>query len=124
MDTTSFEESCAARGYDPKAIMPDFSMYPEKHRACLQAFAEMLINAEAINDGVEANWDDENEYKHIPYFDMQKTKRNPSGFRFGDTFFARSGTGTPGGSRLSYRTSAKARYAAETFLETNRALYK
>lgn len=80
---TTFEEACAKKGLDPLAILPDVSMFPEKHRPALIATAKMYLIAEELNvleDGKawEPNWDGDEE-KWTPWWDMEKDKNNPSG---------------------------------------------
>jgi hypothetical protein len=115
MNVQSFEEACENRGYDPKNSLPDVSNVPAKHQAAVTATAKMFIIAEAINDGIDANWDDNDEEKWFPWFDMEVDSNNPSGFRFYFAIYDFTFTYATGGSRLSYRTKNNAEYAGKQF---------
>lgn len=120
MRIISWEQYCENKGLDPVAILPDVSSYPEKHHAAIIATAKMYLIAEEINDGHVFDWNDDEEEKWTPWFDMEVDNNNPSGFRFYDAYCVVAGTCSPGGSRLCYRTSQDARYAAETFIDLYR----
>jgi hypothetical protein len=117
----SFEEACKIKGYDPEAVLPDVSLFPEKHQKALLATSKMLIIAEVLNDGWEPDWNDNDEYKYFPWFDMvYHKKNNPSGFRFSVSVCVISFTYTSGGSRLCFRTRALAEYAGKQFVNIYR----
>jgi hypothetical protein len=79
---TSFEEACQLRGYDPEKCLPEVSMYPAQHQTALIAAAKMFVINEAINEGHQFDWNNFDEKKWFPWFDMELTEDNPSGFRF------------------------------------------
>lgn len=79
--SAKFKKACKNQGFDAEKIMPDFSMYPEKHRAALAAIAQLFILSDDANKGWEPDFND-NIPKYRPWIDMEKTKSNPSGFRF------------------------------------------
>lgn len=113
---TSFEDACVKLGLPTdESILPDMSAFPEKHRVALTASAKLIIIAEALNDGWEPNWDNDNEYKYFPWFYMDSP-----GFRFYAADFVWAGTFSFGGSRLCFRTRKLAEYAGQTFLELYR----
>ena len=118
----TFEEACAKLGLDP-ANLPDFSMMPEKHRAALTAHSKLIIIAEALNDGWQPDWSNDDEYKYWPYFEITADKDQPSGFGFSLTGFVRWYTYASVGSRLCYSSRELARYAGETFVDLYRAYF-
>ena len=120
MKATSFEEACKDRGYDPATILPDVSNFPAKHQKALLATAKMFVIAESLNEGHEFNWNDWNERKWTPWFDMEVDDNNPSGFRFNVSYCAFVTTRSTGGSRLCYRTRELSDYAGTQFLELYR----
>jgi hypothetical protein len=89
--------------------MPDFSMYPEKHRAALQAVAEMILIADASRSK-DPDWSDGDEEKWTAWMDMEKDKNNPSGFRFLATFYDLTLTYAGLGSRLCFESDDDARW--------------
>jgi hypothetical protein len=116
----SFEQACKKLGHDPESILPDVSKFPEKHQKAITAHAKMIIIAEAENDGHQFDWNDWSERKWFPWFDLEVTDENPSGFRFIAAYYDRTSTYTTGGSRLCFRTQAAAEHAGKKFLD----LYK
>lgn len=113
----TFEEACTSKGYDPAAILPVVVLFPEKHQKAIIAYSKLIIVSEAINEGWEPDWNDGNEYKYLPWFDMEVEKNNTSGFRFYVTTCDYSATLTTGGSRLCFKTSKLAQYAGKQFLD-------
>jgi hypothetical protein len=117
---TSFEEACQLRGYDPEKCLPEVSMYPAQHQTALIAAAKMFVINEAINEGHQFDWNNFDEKKWFPWFDMELTEDNPSGFRF---YVAYCGIDLSHvGSRLSYRTRAAAEHAGKTFVDIYREM--
>lgn len=116
MQVESFEKACELRGYDVNTVLPDVSNYPTKHQKAVTAFAKLVIINEAMNEGKGLDWNDDDQYKYYPWFDMEfHKKNNPSGFRFYDTYYAVTSTRTSGGSRLCFFTREDAKYAGEHF---------
>jgi len=110
MQIKTFLQACKKLGHDPKKIIPDFSVFPKQHRAALIAYAQLIIIAEALNDGWKPNWNDYNEYKYYPWFYMNKP-----GFRFSDAAYDVTNAHSAGGSRLCFKSRALSDYAAKTF---------
>lgn len=75
----------------------------------VQAYCFLKMLVAALNDGWIPNWDNSNEYKYYPYFDM----RGSSGFRFDDYDHWNSGSNV--GSRLAYKSRELAEHAAKHF---------
>jgi hypothetical protein len=118
MEIQSFEDACGKLKLDPATILPDVSCFPEKHRKALTAMAKMYLIAEALNDGWQPDWNNDDEYKYYPWFDLEYDKDdNPSGFRFLVTFYGYTYTYSAGGSRLCFRTKQLSDYCASTFIE-------
>lgn len=109
----SFEAACAALGLDPLKILPDVTMYPEKHQKAITANHKLIIIAEAIQEGWTPNWNDDDQYKWFPYFDME------NGFGFRDTCCWTYSYGSVG-SRLCFESSEKARWFGEQFLDLHK----
>lgn len=115
----TFEDACKALNIKPESL-PVVSALPEKHQKALVAHYKLVIIAEALNVGWQPNWNDYNEYKYFPWFEVEATKEKPSGFGFSYSFTFYDVATTGVGSRLCYRTRELARYAGEQFAE----LYK
>jgi len=115
----TFEDACAALNLKPE-LLPDVSALSEKHRKALTAHYKLIIVAEALNEGWQPNWNDSDEYKYFPWFEIEANDENPSGFGFSRTFYVRWRAGTAVGSRLCFKTRELAEYAGKQFSE----LYK
>lgn len=109
----SFEEACKKLGIIPK--LPDVSILPTKHSKAIIAHYQLVIIAQALNEGWEPNWDDSSEWKYYPWFDLEKATTAGSGFAFGVCADVR--TFSDVGSRLCFRSRELAVYAGETFLD-------
>jgi hypothetical protein len=124
-EITSFEQACEFRKMDPTTCLPDISMFPADHQQALTATAKMYIIAEALNQDADGecwkpDWNNGDERKWLPWFDMEVDKNNPSGFRFVGSYCDVVAAGSTGGSRLCYRNSDISGFAGKHFL----SLYK
>jgi hypothetical protein len=113
------EEAFVARGLDP-VVMPDFSMLPEKYRQPLEDHFKLIIVVEAINDGWEPNWNDDDQEKYYPWLQVEASDEVPGGFGFSHASTYCGYSSTDVGSRLVLETHEAAIYVYETFPE----LYK
>lgn len=105
----TFEDACQETGR-PKDR--NFSNVPEDLREHFERMYEMIVIAEALNEGWMPNWDDSNELKWKPYFKM-----SPSSFAFCYSFYVYSDARAGSGSRLCFKTEALSNYAAKQFLD-------
>jgi hypothetical protein len=91
IDKTEFENSCKGLTTDEVA------------------YRKIKLIAKALNQGWTPDWDNDNEYKYYPYFNMQ------SGVGFSHSGYDYRGTCTDVGSRLCYKSSDLATYAGKQF---------
>jgi hypothetical protein len=105
----TFASACKALKLDPDKILPAVSPFPKNHQTALIAMAKLIIIVQALNEGWVPNWNNDNEYKYYGWFDMEKEKNNPSGFRlYGvDSYCSCSDVG----SRLCFKSRELAEYA-------------
>ena len=82
------------------------------------AYKEMKVVCEVLNEGWKPNFDNGNEKKWEPYFNMA------GGFAFVGSFCVCSGAGTFLGSRLCYFSKEISDYAGVQFLSEYRKLLK
>lgn len=121
MDHTikTFEDACQLLGIDPDDVLhAAHSEYLKNDIVSINAYSKLIIIARALNDGWKPDWQDNDQYKHYPWFDMEKDKNNPSGFRFYsvDCLCTTSCVG----SRLCFKNEELAEYAGKQFID----LYK
>jgi hypothetical protein len=112
----TFEEAAEKLGIDPKAL-PEVSALPEKHQKAIIAHYKLVIIAQAINDGWEPDWSNDDQWKYYPWFyvDASADKPSGSGLSYHDYDSVRSRTDV--GSRLCFDSREAARYAGEKFKE-------
>jgi hypothetical protein len=105
----TFNDACKALQLDPKKVLPDVSIFPKAHQIALTAIAKLMIIVQALNEGWTPNWNDDDEYKYYGWFDMEKEKNNPSGFRLDGVTF--NFTTSTVGSRLCFKSREIAEWA-------------
>ena len=103
----TFEDACKALGKD--TALPDFSLFPDSCRKQLAAHYQLMIIAEALNEGWKPDWENHNQYKYWPWFYMQAGV----GFSYGG--YAYGYTATSVGSRLCFKSWELAKYAGKQF---------
>jgi hypothetical protein len=113
MKIKTFEAACKKLKLNPDKVLPNVSVYPEGHQKAMTAFAKLVLIAMVLNDGWIPNWQDNNEWKYYPWFDMEKDKSNPSGFRLNGATYCY--TFSDAGSRLCFKSRELAEYAGKQF---------
>lgn len=88
----------------------DFSNFPEDLREYFEGQYNAVVLTEALNEGFKPDWDNWDERKYRPWFNM-----SPSAFGFGGANFDSSDAVAGTGSRLCNPTREIARYSAEQF---------
>jgi hypothetical protein len=119
MKIKTFEAACKRQKLDPDKVIPDFSLLPSHHQKAMVAVCKLFILAEEWNAGWKPNWQDNNEWKYYPWFDMEKDKNNPSGFRLNDAvgFYC---TDSYVGSRLCFQDRKTAEEFGKQFIDLYR----
>lgn len=107
----SFEDACQVLGISTN--VPEVKGLPRKHQKAIIANYKLIVIAEALNEGWKPNWQDSDEYKYYPWFDMS----NPAGVGFSDTGLAASSTSANFGSRLCLKNRELAIYFGQTFTD-------
>ena len=111
----SFEDACQLLGIEPN--VPEVSMLPENHQKAIVAHYKLVIIAEAVNEGWKPNWDNWDERKYYPWFDLEGSSSG-AGFSYDDcdVWYSHSNVG----SRLCFKTWELAEHIGKTFID----LYK
>lgn len=107
----SFEDACQVLGISTN--VPEVKGLPRKHQKAIIANYKLIVIAEALNEGWKPNWQDSDEYKYYPWFDMS----NPAGVGCSYTYNAASYTGALLGSRLCLKNRELAIYFGQTFTD-------
>jgi hypothetical protein len=126
-EVNSFEIAAQRRNIDP--TLPDLSLIPERFRKPLLAAYMLFVVFEAVNipdEGGEPwqpNWNDEDEPKYNPWFEIEATEEKTSGLGFSDTDCDFWHTVTFVGSRLCTFSSERSDFIAQTFNELYKDLF-
>lgn len=107
----SFEDACQVLGISTN--VPEVKGLPRKHQKAIIANYKLIVIAEALNEGWKPNWQDSDEYKYYPWFDMS----NPAGVGFSYTYATASATHAHIGSRLCLKNRELAIYFGQTFTD-------
>lgn len=104
MHIESFEIGCKKLSLDPNDCLPDVSKVPAKHQTAVTSFTKLCIITEAANESKDFDWENNSQYKYLPWFDMEVDSNNPSGFRFLGSLSSDSISCAGSGSRLCFFT--------------------
>ena len=107
----SFEDACQVLGISTN--VPEVKGLPRKHQKAIIANYKLIVIAEALNEGWKPNWQDSDEYKYYPWFDMS----NPAGVGYSHTSYAASYAYAYVGSRLCLKNRELAIYFGQTFTD-------
>lgn len=107
----SFEDACQVLGISTN--VPEVKGLPRKHQKAIIANYKLIVIAEALNEGWKPNWQDSDEYKYYPWFDMS----NPAGVGYSATYTTASHTLANFGSRLCLKNRELAIYFGQTFTD-------
>ena len=109
----TFEDACKA--LQISEALPEVSALPEKHQKALIAHYKLITITEALNEGWQPNWNDLDEYKYQPWFEIDASTEKPSGFGFSCSYCDNWYTDTTCGSRLCFKSRELCLYAIEQF---------
>lgn len=107
----SFEDACQVLGISTN--VPEVKGLPRKHQKAIIANYKLIVIAEALNEGWKPNWQDSDEYKYYPWFDMS----NPAGVGYSHANDTASYASATVGSRLCLKNRELAIYFGQTFTD-------
>ena len=118
----TWQEAFAAKGMNPE-IMPDVSMLPEAYRKQQLALYKLHVVAEVINDGWKPDYTNLRQWKYFPWFRVEASKENPSGFGLSFNvcayWYSFSGVGV----RLCFKSEEIAEYVGKQFIDLYQDLF-
>ena len=114
----SFEDACKVLDITPS--VPVVTGIPEKYQKPLIANYQLMVIAEALNEGWTPDWSNGEWDKWYPWFNMDNTS-SAGRFSFCGADYLRSGSHV--GSRLCFKSEELADYAGTQFLELYRELF-
>ena len=114
----SFEDACKVLDITPS--VPVVTGIPEKYQKPLIANYQLMVIAEALNEGWIPDWSNGEWDKWYPWFDMDNSS---SAGRFSFYVAGTQHSGSLVGSRLCFKSEELADYAGTQFLELYRELF-
>lgn len=114
----SFEDACKVLDITPS--VPVVTGIPEKYQKPLIANYQLMVIAEALNEGWIPDWSNGEWDKWYPWFDMDNSS---SAGRFSVDVADDRNSLSSVGSRLCFKSEALAEYAGTQFLELYRELF-
>lgn len=120
VEITSYEAACQVNKQDP-TLLPDVSMLDPKEGKYLINHLKLTRVVRALNTDQETgevwepNWNDHNEWKYFPWFEIKASKKQPGGFGFSRSSYGVWRSITPCGSRLCLDTREKVAHLQKHF---------
>ena len=114
----SFEDACKVLDITPS--VPVVTGIPEKYQKPLIANYQLMVIAEALNEGWTPDWSNGEWDKWYPWFDMDNSS---SAGRFSFLVAVHRFSCSLVGSRLCFKSEELADYAGTQFLELYRELF-
>lgn len=119
----TYEDACKELNTPPVTI-EHFAFLAEDERDYAFSMHKLLTVHKAFHQGRTFDWNDYDQPKYYPWWDMEtyEGQETGSGFRLIDVYF--SCVFTLVGSRLCSFSEEEARYIAETFIDEYRKMLK
>lgn len=110
----TYEDACKELNRSPLTV-EQFLFLPEADRQAFFSLHCITTAIEALNEGWQPDWNDYDEDKYYPYFDMETYDDQPagSGFSFDVCVYGR--TRSLVGARLVLKSASLARYVGQQF---------
>jgi len=122
VENDPFTRDCKILGYDPLTIIPDLSRMPSDLQKPVRSFIRLLVGTAAKRGNHKFDYQNRDEEKWYPWWDMEKDENNPSGFRLDDALC--DDTDSLVGARLSLRDEKEVREVAEEYIDDYRNVMK
>lgn len=122
-EINSYEDACKILGIQPLTL-ENFSHLPESQRQYYYSHHRIATAIEASKEGHEFDWNNSNEYKYYPWWDMETYGDAPAGSGFSYDVCGLTRTLARVGARLSTRSRAHTEHLAKVFFEDYRVIMK
>ena len=109
----TYADACAVLGI--KETLPNVGGLRPKDRPSVTAYYKLIVIAQALNEGWEPDWTNEDQEKWFPWFYFDREKNKIAGFAYAVADYAPTRTSASIGSRLCFKTEALCAYAARQF---------
>lgn len=104
-------------------VKPTIEGLPDRFSTVLDKVYQLIVVSESIREGYVPNYNN-SDLKYEPWFDLEEWEKNPSGFRFLDSSYARTSTLSVLGPLLSQETEEKSDFFGKTFESLFREVMK
>lgn len=111
----TFEDACQVLGIKGTVANIELHDSLDEDAEAIGALTKLVIITKALNEGWKPNWNNSNEYKRYPYFDMR------NGFSFDSVSYHSRYSRVS--SRLCFRTEALAQHAVKQFPDLYKKLF-
>lgn len=122
MYPNNFEDACKITGDNPGDETFTSGTADEISYKKLKVVTKAINMEDNDRKDWKPDWQDNDEYKWRAWWDLEKDKNNPSGFRFVGSAYVSTLTITP--ARLCYKSEDGLMHSAENFLSDWRELIK
>ena len=116
----SFADACKALNLKPN--LPVVTGLPKKHAQAIVAYYQLVIIAQALNEGLEPDWNS-GEWKYYPRFYVKADAKRPAGFGLSSYDCDGWSASTGVGSRLCFKSCELAEYAGKKFVKLYEKAY-
>jgi hypothetical protein len=119
----SYEQICKEKNIAP-ATLESFNFLPEEHRVAAFGHAKLMVIMDELNEGKEHDWDNRDEMKHLPLFDLRTPDGGApgSGFSLNAVYYVH--TRTYLGARLHGKSEDTTRFSVKNYNEAWREFIK
>lgn len=98
-------------------VKPTVEGLPSNFSNALDKVYQLMVVSYAMREGWEPDYNNDNQYKYEPWFDLETWDNNPSGFRFNVSGYTRTCTHSVLGPLLCQESREKSDFLGKTFVE-------
>lgn len=122
-EITTVEAAFKKLNIDP-ATKPSNPNLSKEFSNVLDRTYDLMIISKAIRSGWEPDYNDSNQRKYEPWFDLEVWERNPSGFRFYVSYCTFANSSSVLGPLLCQESAEKSDFLGKTFESLFREIMK
>jgi len=113
----TYADICQIDGVDPVQSLP-YPSATNSEEIAVNSFAKAIRINRVLNEGWQPDWNNWDETKYYPWFDMRDNAGSGSGFSYDD--YDSDCTYSDVSARLVFKTRALAEFAGKTFTDVYR----
>ncbi len=105
-------------------VKPTIEGLPSNFSNALDKSYQLMVVAEALREGWKPDYNNDDQRKYEPWFDMEEYASNPSGFRFVDSSYSDTNALSVLGPLLCQETKEKSDFLGRTFVDLFKEVMK